>query len=433
MLFRSGVVGDGVGAAGNLVGLNTGNSFARGKSMRDLVFDPSPDHWADMRDVIGANMPVTMQAMRQSVEENGLSPKAIANTSIIIGSEFLGASGFGPTLMERAVTEKAYDLAIEAGLDPAFAKSLRDNNEPAWKAKGEDGLPVFTREQVSDMVARTSADLGLDEEVTRRGGTRTERERTRDLETMKAEQTDAFFRGKDGVDTTYSESLAALDRAYREGRVDGKTYSGNLKNLRMVRAGGNAALEKANPAAIALFTSDANKGKKNAKDAIYDAISDRMYDQEFFDPETQTFDFDAQRALRDRTAASFPGYFEEWQAIKDRRKSPLELERDRAFDRMAPYFAVSDQLWQTVTGGALGASERDLNESIAAQLAASGVDQMFVPALTSRLKSQIPAYSAYTKMNERVRKLMRLSDPQLDADATTWLGTQSPLVAAVLR
>ncbi len=169
----------------------------------------------------------------------------------------------------------------------------------------------------------------------------------------------------------------------------------------------------------------ARKGKQNARDALFSAISAEAFDADFFDISTQTFDFDGRDAHFENLRRVYGPIFDEWQARSDKDKHPFELQRDQAFERMEPYFAIADQMWLATTGGAFGMNERDFDRNLAQDIRQQGIEEGVLQAVLSSIKSNIPAISQARSLTRDAREIMRLLDPQLEADVTMWLGAQS--------
>lgn len=431
----SNMAGDPIGELGaQLPGplkLDTGNRFARNTSVLDLAFDPSTDRGADIMDLIFANAPVSVQNLWEiAVENDGMSPAIAADMALAVGSELLGVGTFGPTMLERQVAGLAGDAALEAGMDSELVELERRRGRPAFNAKDPSGRFIFTSEQRNVMAEQIAAQMGLPVEIVKRGGRRTEREKASAIIARETQQLDTYFGGLDAVKSEYLQGdpdtgrpgIEQLAAAVDDGRLTPKQFSEILSDLRIRRSGAITHLQAQSPAAIAFLQSEKHRDRQNSVDALMSTISGLAYEGDFYDPNTLSFNFEAQAQLWDRLSAVYGLDFDKWLQIKDERKHPLERERDDAFNRMSAYFDIADDIWLQSTGGVLGNSERAFDRQLRQMLAQQGVDTATMTLIIRQIKMNIPAITDASRITQEVREVMRLLDTQLEADVTKWLG-----------
>lgn len=420
--------GDPIGALGQKVGLNTGNRFARGFSLGDIAFNPSVDTREDLADLAASVTPISLQTVREAIKNNGMSPGAVADASIALGAEFLGVTAFGPSLIERSVVVRGFDAAVGAGVPEDQATELMNSNRPPWQARDEQGKNILDRDTIGKIVTAIAADLGVDEEVVRRGGTRSARERKSSREALREAQISDFFSSLDAADDIYLNGaenrpgLRDLTAAVNDGRITHEVFSQQLTELRQERGVRKGEAERANPAAVAFLRQPSVLNNKNELDQTMDAISTEFNSVDFYDPRTLTFDFEAREAMLRRLDAKYGPMFDEWQGKQDARKQPLELDRDQAFQRMEPYFAIADDAWVRATGGLLGPSEKDFELDMRQTFQEQGMDEQTIAVAIQLMKRSMPGIQLANQMTRQLRDLMRLSDPQMEADVTLWLG-----------
>lgn len=431
----SNLAGDPVGEIGETIGLDTGNRFARGISLKDLVSNPSTDVGADLVDLVFANVPISLQKAHEiAVANQGVTPQSLKDSMIAIGSEFLGVGTFGPSGLERQVAGRTAELAVEAGVPEDVVDLLKRRGRSSVNAKDSAGTFILDREQRSAIVSQAAADLGISEEVVRRGGTRSQRERQAAVGAMENQQLDSFFGGmklatdlyRNGNAETGQPGVLQLESGVSQGIISFEQFSQMLTDLRLQRAAAKEVIEQVSPAATAFLQTPKHLKSQNSKDVLFDAISAEAFGQSFYDSDTLTFDFDARNAHFDRLEAKYGVVFDEWLERADSKKFPLELERDDAFDRMANYFDVGDQIWQAVTGGLLGDSEREFDAQLRQLM--PDADPGTITLVLQAIKGKIPAIAEARRLTTELRQVLRLSDAQLERDVTKWLGN-TPILA----
>lgn len=410
---------------------NMGNSYARDQGVLNLLFNPSGDRQTQMRDMAQNYLPVAFGAGLEAYQQ-GASPMEIG---IALGAELLGQGQQTPSRMERQVWASGGQVALEMGMTEDTVKQLvLDGKNPIY-AKNPDGTFIFTSPQRKEAVAKVAAATGLSEDIVRNNGRATATQRREILEGIKASQLDNFFTGIATADKDYADAMKAAEQAMANG-MPAAQVSRFISDARAKRAAAKDSVEKLSPAAIAFLQSPDQKAKQNSVDALMSSISADVYakDKDFFDPNTLEFNFDARdqhyAAMRQKYGASF----DTWLARADAKKTPLERDRDHAFERLGTYFRVSDEIWQRTTGGALGASERDFDRQMTAELAAGGVKDPGMQAyVLSHLKQNMkPIVTAHT-LTTKVRNMMRAADPQTEDDVTKWLGAQPIALKKVSR
>lgn len=423
----SDIVGDPIGG---VFGEQAGNRFARGISIGDMLINPSEDRKADALDLVQQNLPIPAQNMLESIQLNGASPGAVMDSAIILGSEFFGVTGFGPTITERSINNSAFDKSVEAGMDRDVALEMLNSNRPAWRAKDENGRHIFTSDERNRIIEEIAAEASMPVELVQRGGRRTEREREEFKEGMRQQQISAFFEGMDAADSDYDNRLNIAIDSMNAGLVSPSEFSKFLSQLRTQRASAKAAIENNNKEAIPfLRESDL---RKNEKDLLFSIIAAEAFSEDFFNPNTLTFDFDRQEAKFQTLRDKYGARFDEWQARSDERKNPIERERDDAFDTLQGYFSLADQMWQSATGGLLGPTESEFDRELLINFRQQGVPEGQAQLLLSQIKQQIPAIRQAHSLTNKSRAMLRLIDAEVDAAAQKWLGNQ-PVDVAGLR
>lgn len=416
---------DGKDILGDPVWNNAGNQFAEGKGILNLLVDPSNDRQKQLWDVASQGLPVGIgQAMNSIIDNRGLSPAALKDAAFIFSTELLGQNEKVPTLLERNVSQLAGEAAKTYGLSDTTISGLIADNQSPLDAKDERGKYLLTNAQRKDATERIAAQLGVEPQVISQRGRLTAPQKQAIASAIDENQTTNFFATMKDADTKYSQAMTQAQRAVENG-IPLTQVSSFISDARKARASIKASGERLNPIAIAFLQSPDRVNKQNDHDTLMSAIAAEAFAKDFFDPETLTFDFDGRdqfySSLRDKYGKSF----DVWQAQADSKKTPLELAHDRAFDRLGSYFGVGDEIWQQVTGGELGKTEKDFDTQLRKAVSDQGVGDVATQNLIiSKMKSQMKPIVVAHQLTSKTRDVMRASDPQTEQDVTQWLGAQ---------
>ena len=412
---------------GEVFGEQRGNSFSRNLGLKDILFNPSTDRSKDISEWGASNfLPVFGQSVYeqalQAVESGGISVGHIRDIGIAVGSELIGVGTFGPTLLESAVSSRAGELAMAAGLSEDVVKQYTSSGKSPVYARDNQNRYLLTSDQRNAIIEQLSQEFDISTELAARGGKRTDRERRLVADSVKADQLGRFSEAQKLITGEYEQRVALLDNALANNAITPQQYSEEITKLRIRRAGARWGAEQSSPAALAFLESDSRAGKQNATDAIYSAISQEAFAEDFIDPATGTFDFAAREQHLSNLEAKYGDWFYKWQARQDEGKTATELSRDKAYRTLGQYFDIADQAWQMTTGGALGASEREFDRTLDQMLTAQGVAPEYLALARSAIKQNIPVIANARKTTDLLRQALRALNPEVDAAAQTWLG-----------
>ena len=404
-----------------------GNQFSRGLGLWDLFVNPEVNQGRQVGEAIVKNlMPATGQNILETYREDGsLTGQGLKNIGFTFATEFLGVNSQGPSMLTQAVVAKGADWAANHGMSSEAIQLAVANNRNPITAKDETGRYIFDGATRKAGVEALSAELGIDTDAIYRNGKLSDREKKSTLQAIKDNQTSAYFEGMDLANANYATKMGQAQQAFDQGLVDGPGVSSFISKARQERAAEKGMVEQLNPAALVFLQSPDQLAKKNSKDLLLASLSAEYYRKEFFDPETLSFDYDAQNAWLQELRGKYPTVFDEWQQRQEENKTPLEKKRDAAFDVLDTYFQVGDEVWQRLTGGALGKNEKAFDGYLREMLRDNGVeDPGAVTYLTSQIKSNLEPVKRAKSITQQLRDIMRAADPELEDAVVTWLGNQ---------
>lgn len=411
---------------GEVFGEQRGNSFARNLGLKDILFNPSDNRRLDIAEMVVSNtVPIIGQSVFEQVlqaVEHGPSVGQFMDVGIGVGSELLGVGTFGPTLLESAVSSRAGELALAAGMDERIvAEHIAAGRSPLY-ARDNQNRYILDGDTRNSIIERIAGEFEIPTEVAARGGKRNDRDRRIIADAVKEDQLGRFLDAQKTITEEYEARRQMLDSALDSGAITPMQYSEEITKLRIRRAGARWGAEESAPAALVFLESDDRAGRQNATDAIYSAISQEAFAEDFIDPETGTFDFDAREQHMANLEAKYGEWFYKWQKRQDADKSPTELERDQAYRTLGQYFDIADQAWTMTTGGALGTSEREFDRTLNALLAQQGVPEEYLTLARTAIKRNIPVVSEARTVTRSLREALRALNPDIDAAAQKWLG-----------
>ena len=406
---------------------NQGNTFSTGLGVKDLLLDPDVNTGQQLGEsLVRSLVPAAAQQALETYRDDGsLTSQALKNIGFNFATEFFGVSPGGPTMLQQSIVSKGADWAANTGMDAAVIADAVANNRNPINVKNELGeyvLDSATRRKGNEALA---AELGIDVDIVYRNGRLSEREKKSTLETIKQNQIDSFFQGMDIADKNYATTMGQIQTALDAGLMDFPRASSLISDARVARSREKGMVDQLNPAALVFLQSPDQLAKKNSKDKLFSAISAEYFSKDFFDPTTMSFDFDARNLWEQELRSKFPGVFDEWQAQYEAKKTPLERERDAAFDRLDTYFRIGDEIWQGFTGGAMGKNEKEFDGYLLEMFKSQGVEDPGVQNyLISQVKSNIDVIGEAKNITEMAKDILRASDPQMESDVTKWLGNQ---------
>lgn len=423
----SGILGDPVGdVASSQFGIqNAGNSFASGTGIIDILTNPSVDRGRQIGEgITRAIAPATLQNVIQTTREDGsLTSQGLKNVGFTIATEFLGVNSQGLTQKQQALLSKGADWAANHGMDAQVIQNELSLNHNPLFARDAEGRYIFDSKTRQAGVDALSAELGVSNDQVYSGGRMSANQQRAELDAIKNAQIDSFFQGMDIADTKYSDTMANIQKALDSGVLDYPAASKLIGDARKTRADSKGMVESLNPAALAFLQSPDQLAKKNSKDLLYSAIAAEYFSKDFFNPDTMSFDYDAQAAWQKELRAKYGKNFDDWQQQYEDKKTPLERQRDAAFDYMDSYFRVGDTIWQKVTGGMLGQNEGDFDKILRQMLQDGGVTEPgALTYITNQIKSNLLPVKYAKNATEVARDTMRASDPQMEQYVTQWLG-----------
>jgi hypothetical protein len=409
---------------------NAGNQFAKDKGALNILTNPTGDVGQQMIDFgTGLLAPVALKAGGEVAadafrEGSGFTASALKDTMFALGLELLGSGETVPTRAERAVRQTGAEIVLDYGLPEDLVQLAVIEGKNPIMLKDANGQFLLTGDQRRDATQRVAAATGLSEDVVRQNGRLNASQRKEVLSGIQSAQLDNFFAGMDYANGEYATAMTQAQDAYDRG-MPASQLSRFISEARKARAASKATTEKVNPAALGFLQSPDQMSKANSFDQLMKSISAEVYSKEFFDPDTLQFDFESRDQWYAEMRSKYGGAFAQWEQHQDRFKTPLEKDRDEAFDRLGTYFRVEDEIWQKFTGGQLGDTELDFDRQMTDQLTASGVtDPGMRNYLLSQIKQQIKPISLSHSTTTKVRQMMRMADPTLERDVTKWLGAQ---------
>ena len=400
---------------------NYGNTFARGRGVTNLLTDPMADRREQVAGILTGSLPLAVGSMVESYRGGG----SASDLAIAVGAELLGQGSTIPSRTEVSVRSAAADLVAAMGVpQEAIAQALVAGDMPTKILDPQTGLPYLTSAQRREVVEKVAASLGVEEEVVAVGGRRNLKQKKQALDAIDKAQTDNFFKGLDVADTHYNQKMTMMEKAVENG-LPLSEVSSYISDARKARAEAKKVVTEMNPLAIELLRSPERMKNQHSKDVLFSAIATDAFAVDFFDKETLTFDFDAREEHYAKLRQTYGASFDEWLSRSDEKKRPIERQRDDAFDRLGTYFSVESELWDRVTGGQLGESEKDFDRQMLEGFVGQGIsDPSMQQFMLSQIKSQIMPIAAVHSLTAKVRDILRASDPQMEADVTTWLGAQ---------
>lgn len=421
------LLGDPVGdIAQSQFGLTgVGNNFSSDLGLIDILTDPSADRGRQIGESVVRNIvPATAQNVIQTTREDGsLTSEGLKNIGFTIATEFFGVNSQGLTQRQRAMLAKGSDWAASHGMAPETVQNELSLNRNPIFAKDEDGRYIFDSKTRKAGVEALAAELGVPTDQIYNGGRLSANQKKAELDAIQNAQIDSFFQGMDIADKNYGDTMARLQEGLDKGIFDYTQVSGLISDARKKRSNEKGMVESLNPAALAFLQSPEQLAKKNNHDLLFSAIAAEFFSKDFFDPETQSYNYDAQAAWTKELRAKYGKNFDEWQAEAEAKKTPLERQRDAAFDRLDSYFRVGDTIWQQTTGGALGPNEQEFDKSLRQMFKDGGIsDPGTLTYLINEVKSQLAPVKFAKNTTGDLRDIMRASDPQLEDDVTKWLG-----------
>jgi hypothetical protein len=433
------LLGDPVGDFGraHLDQQNIGNRYAAGQGLLNILLDPEEDRKGQIAKAAVSN--VAPVAIGKVVEENFLGPKmepgrgltgtALYDTMFTFVGEMLGQGTQAPNKLERAVGQYNADQALQRGVPKeVVADALNRGRNPLYATDAE-GRYFLSPDDRRAGVEKTASELGLmkdgelDTELVRNSGQMSMARRRSEVQAVDDAQTDQFFTGMDIANERYADAMKSAEQALKNG-VPPKDVSKFISEARAKRAEAKDVVEAANPLALGFLQSPERLAKENDRTQLFKAISAEAYSEDFFDPDTLSFNFEEQDRLYSHLRQKYGKNFDAWQDWSERNKTPLEKQRDDAFDRLGTYFAIGDEIWQRTTGGQLGSSERDFDRMMRDELQASGIQDVGVQNfMLTQMKSEIVPIKVAKSLTSDVRDMMRASDPVMESDVVNWLGS----------
>ena len=415
----SAALGDPIGGALNSTPFanDTGNPFAAGSGLWDVLMNPSTDRQRDVGQFGAQFAPI----LGQQVIDPLVAGRGFEATVVGFAANAFGQTAIEPTPDQRRVVEAAAIAAEGILPEDVIASALR-NNQLAINAKEDDGSYILGSRERAKLVSTIAKTLDMDEETVRRTGREPDRQLAVEAEAMKNQRVDTYFSGQQKVDEEYAQKLAGLEEGVKTNKLSLEDYSKKVTELRKMRAAGKDAVEAAAPDGLQYLLSPEYAGRKNRKDVLFSAISTEVYSKDYYDPLTGTFDFEARDADTQRIKAKYGPLYDQWKKRADDKKTPLERERDSAMERLSVYFDAEKQVWKAMFGGKLGDSRGDLAATLFQQFKKQGYKDEDANLLVSRAFQSSPALKNATATTARLKEAMRRRDPQLDLDVRRWLG-----------
>lgn len=428
------ILGDPIGG---VFGQAAGNRYARDKGLTSLINNPSTSRPLDVMEFAGSAAPVILEgAMSELTRSGGLTPGALKNVSLEVVSQFFGQQALQPTSSQREIITMGAEKALAAGVpEDAVTLALR-TNKAAFNAKGADGTYLLTREQRSAIVAEIATATGSDpKEVATGGFLQQQRDRASELKSAKSQQITDFFATSNTANEQYRAAVAQLDEGVRTGVLSLKDYSQRITDLRAQKGAIGATNQASNPVAMAFLKTGEWRNQRNGLDVAIDTLASDYYNPPtpFVDPATGEFDFVARAAREEMVKTKYGDeLYDEWIKRRDAKKSPLELERDKASATLEPYYALGESLWAQHTKGTMGASKQEFESTLLAQFRAQGMDDATASVALQKAEQRLPSIKRANRAIERARLILRRQNPKIEEAITQWHGLQ-PLSARADR